>query len=138
MLTGSQCVTLQLVLIISPTLDIGVWESWRSLESIQIEVSLCTKPAVPVIYKDPISVDLVLQGEIESEVFNAFIVMNLYSGGVLVSLKVLDDIWEPHRQPVVPEHSKRFCIKLCYIWSFLIASSNHFLYSPSSYSAELR
>lgn len=59
---------------------------------------------LPVVQKDPVSVDLVLQSEVEGEVFNAFVRVNLHSGGVLIGLKVLDDIREPHRQPVVPEH----------------------------------
>lgn len=52
--------------------------------------------------KDSISVDLVLQREVEGEVFYAFVVVNLHSGGVLIGLEVLDDIWEPHREPVEP------------------------------------
>lgn len=40
--------------------------------------------------------DLVLQSEVEGEVFDAFVVVNLHSGGVVVCLKVLDDIREPH------------------------------------------
>ncbi len=60
--------------------------------------------------------DLVLQGEVEGKVFNAFVVVNLHSGGVLVSLKVLDDIREPHREPVEPGHSNSFCSKVCYMW----------------------
>lgn len=79
-------------------------DQWKNIQT-QTGVTLCSKPAVPVIYKDSISVDLVFQGEVESEVFNVLIVVNLHSGGVLIGLKVLDDIWEPHRQPVVPEHS---------------------------------
>jgi len=47
--------------------------------------------------KDSISVDLILQGEVEGKVFNALVVVNLDSRGVLVGLKVLDYIWEPHR-----------------------------------------
>lgn len=49
--------------------------------------------------------DLVLQGEVEGEVLSGFVVVNLHSGSVLVGLKVLDDIWEPHREPVEPGHS---------------------------------
>lgn len=45
---------------------------------------------------------LVLQGEVEGEVFNAFIIVDLHFGGVIVCLKVFDDIWEPDGQPVVP------------------------------------
>lgn len=45
--------------------------------------------------------DVVLHGEVEGEVFDALVIEDLHSGGVLVGLQVLDDIWEPHRQPVV-------------------------------------
>lgn len=46
--------------------------------------------------------DLVLQGEVEGEVLDAFVVVDLHSGGVLVGLKVLDHIREPHGEPVEP------------------------------------
>lgn len=49
--------------------------------------------------------DLVLQREVEGEVFDALVVVDLHSGGVLVSLKVLDDVREPDRQAVVPAQS---------------------------------
>lgn len=67
--------------------------------------------------KDSISVDLVLQREVEGDVFSAFVVVNLHSGGVLIGLEVLDDIREPHREPVEPGHRdkvgyKRSCALL--------------------------
>lgn len=46
--------------------------------------------------------DLVLQGEVKGEVLDAFVVVDLHSGGVLVCLKVLDHIWKPHGEPVEP------------------------------------
>lgn len=52
--------------------------------------------------------DLVLQGEVEGEVLDALVVVNLHPGGVLVGLQVLDDIWEPHGEPVEPAHSDSF------------------------------
>lgn len=52
--------------------------------------------------------DLVLQGEVEGEVVDALAVVNLHPGGVLVGLKVLDDIREPHGEPVEPAHSDSF------------------------------
>lgn len=60
------------------------------------------RPGVPVIQKDFISMDLVLQCKVEGEVFNALVVMNLHSGGIFVSLEVFDDVREPHRQSVKP------------------------------------
>lgn len=56
--------------------------------------------------------DLVLQGEVEGEVLDAFVVVDLHSGGVLVGLQVLDHIWEPHGQPVEPGHSGQSCHNL--------------------------
>lgn len=38
---------------------------------------------------------LVLQGKVEGEVFDAFIAVDLHFGGVLICLKVFDDIREP-------------------------------------------
>lgn len=51
--------------------------------------------------------DLVLQGEVEGEVLDPFAVVNLHSGGILVSLKVLDHIWEPHGEPVEPGNNRQ-------------------------------
>ena len=68
---------------------------------------------LPVVQEDSVSVDLVLQGEVEGEVFDAFAVVDLHSGGVLVGLKVLDDVREPHREPVEPGHSNSFWFISC-------------------------
>lgn len=57
--------------------------------------------------------DLVLQGEVEGEVLDALAVVNLHPGGVLVGLKVLDDIREPHGEPVEPAHSDSFWVCVC-------------------------
>jgi len=57
---------------------------------------------VPVVQEDPVSVDLVLQREVEGEVLNAFVGVDLHPGGVVVGLEVLDDVGEPHREPIVP------------------------------------
>lgn len=48
--------------------------------------------------------DLVLQGEVEGEVLNALAVVDLDPGGVLIGLEMLDDIREPHGEPVEPAH----------------------------------
>lgn len=45
---------------------------------------------------------LVLQGEIEGEVFDAFIAVYHHFGGILISLKVFDDIREPDGQAIIP------------------------------------
>lgn len=45
---------------------------------------------------------LVLQGEVEGEIFDPFVVVDLHLRGVLVGLEVLDDIREPDRQAVIP------------------------------------
>lgn len=67
---------------------------------------------LPVMDKDSISVDLVLQREVEGEVFCAFVVVNLHSGGVLIGLEVLDDIWEPHREPIEPGNRNKSMIQM--------------------------
>ncbi len=50
---------------------------------------------LPVIDEEAIFVYLVLQGEVEGEVFSAFIAVDLHFGGVVICLKVFDDIREP-------------------------------------------
>lgn len=50
---------------------------------------------LPVIDEDTIGVYLVFQGEVEGEVFNAFVVVGHHFRGILVCLKVLDDIGKP-------------------------------------------
>lgn len=45
---------------------------------------------------------LVLQGEVKGEVFNALVVVDLHFGGILICLKVFDDIREPNRQAIIP------------------------------------
>lgn len=57
---------------------------------------------LPVADEDPVGVDLVLQGEVEGEVLDAFVAVGLHLGGIVVCLKMLDDVREPHRQAVVP------------------------------------
>lgn len=59
----------------------------------------------PVVEKHSVPVDLVLQGEVEGEVLNAFAVVDLHPGGVLIGLEMFDDIGEPHRKPVEPAHT---------------------------------
>lgn len=48
---------------------------------------------------------LVLQREVESEVFDALVAVDLHHRCVLVRLKVFDDVGKPHRKAVVPTHS---------------------------------
>lgn len=55
-----------------------------------------------VIDEEGIFVYLVLQGKVEGEVFGAFIAVDLHFGGVLICLKVFDDIGEPDWQAVIP------------------------------------
>ncbi len=57
---------------------------------------------LPVIDEEAVFVYLVLQGEVEGKVSNAFIVVNLHFGGVLVCLKVFDNIREPDWQAIIP------------------------------------
>ena len=49
----------------------------------------------------PLAVDLVFQGEVEGHVFYFLLDEDLGAGGVLLLLKVLDHVGEPHRQTVV-------------------------------------
>lgn len=49
----------------------------------------------------PLSVDLVLQGEVECDVFYSLLDKNLGARGVLLLLQVLDHVGEPHGQTVV-------------------------------------
>lgn len=70
-------------------------------------------PVLPVIQKHSISVDLVLQGEVEGEVFDAFVVVDFDSGGVLIGLEVFDDVRKPHREPVVPTHTQSASVVKC-------------------------
>lgn len=58
--------------------------------------------SLPVVDEDTTGVDLVLHGEIEGEVLDAFVAVGLHLGGIVVCLKMLDDVREPHRQAVVP------------------------------------
>lgn len=46
--------------------------------------------------------DLVLQGEIEGEVFNAFVTVDLHFRGIFICLKMFDDIRKPDRQAIIP------------------------------------
>ena len=39
--------------------------------------------------------NLVLQGEVEGEVFDAFIVVDLHFGGILICLEVFNNIRKP-------------------------------------------
>lgn len=57
---------------------------------------------LPIINEKAVPVYLVFQGEVESEVFNAFIVVDLHFGGILICLKVFDDIREPNGQAIIP------------------------------------
>lgn len=57
---------------------------------------------LPIINEKAVPVYLVLQGEVKGEVFNAFIVVDLHLGGILICLEVFDDIREPHRQAIIP------------------------------------
>lgn len=50
---------------------------------------------LPVIDEEAIFVYLVLQSEVEVEVFSAFIIVDLHFGGIIICLKVFDDIREP-------------------------------------------
>lgn len=50
---------------------------------------------LPIVDKKAIFVYLVLQGEVEGKVFDAFIVVDLHLRGILIRLEVFDDIREP-------------------------------------------
>lgn len=63
---------------------------------------LRNRRVLPIINEKAVPVYLVLQGEVKSEVFNAFIVVDLHFGGILISLKVFDDIREPNGQAIIP------------------------------------
>lgn len=67
----------------------------------------------PVVQEDPVPVDLVLQGEVEGEVLDAFAIVDLHPGGVLVGLKVLDDVREPNGESVEPEHNQKASVVTC-------------------------
>jgi hypothetical protein len=51
-------------------------------------------------------VDLVLQGEVEGKVLGTFSVVDLHPGGILIRLEVFDDVREPHRQSIIPAHTR--------------------------------
>lgn len=57
---------------------------------------------LPIINEKAVPVYLVFQGEVKGEVFYAFIVVDLHFGGVLICLKVFDDIREPNGQAIIP------------------------------------
>lgn len=57
---------------------------------------------LPIIDEKAIFVYLVLQGKVEGKVFNAFVVVDLHLRGILIGLKVFDDIREPDRQAIIP------------------------------------
>lgn len=57
---------------------------------------------LPIVDEKAISVYLVLQSEVEGEIFNALIVVELHFRGILIRLKVFDDIREPDWQAVIP------------------------------------
>lgn len=59
-------------------------------------------PLLPIVDKKAVFVYLVLQGEVEGEIFDPFVVVDLHLRGVLIGLEVLDDIREPDRQAVIP------------------------------------
>lgn len=45
---------------------------------------------------------LVLQGEVEGKIFDAFIAVDLHLRGIFIRLEVFDDIREPDRQAIIP------------------------------------
>ena len=51
---------------------------------------------LPIIDEKAIFVYLVLQGEVEGEVFNAVTVVDLHFRGILIRLKVFDDVRKPN------------------------------------------
>lgn len=57
--------------------------------------------------------DLILQREVEGEVLNALAVVDLDPGGVLIGLEMLDDVREPHGEPVEPAHILRVTGTTC-------------------------
>ena len=57
---------------------------------------------LPVVDKESVFVYLVLQSEVEGEVFNTFITVYLHFGGIIICLKVFDDIREPDWQTIIP------------------------------------
>lgn len=59
-------------------------------------------PLLPIVDEKAVFVYLVLQGEVEGEIFDPFVVVDLHLRGVLIGLEMLDDIREPDRQAVIP------------------------------------
>lgn len=57
---------------------------------------------LPIVDKKAIFVNLVLQGEVEGKIFDAFIVVDLHLRGIFIRLEVFDDIREPDRQAIIP------------------------------------
>lgn len=60
-----------------------------------------TETHIRVVEELAIAVNLVLQGEIESDMFHLLLDEDFGTGGVLLLLKVLDHVREPHSQTVV-------------------------------------
>lgn len=88
--------------------------SWTCRQTNENRVSVRSKPPrsrVPrrsrshslVVEVLPLTVDLVLQGEVEGHVFDFLLHKDLGAGCVLLLLQVLDHVREPHRQTVVAE-----------------------------------
>lgn len=61
---------------------------------------------LPIIDEKAIFVYLVLQGEVEGEVFNAVTVVDLHFRGILIRLKVFDDVRKPNWQTIIPANQK--------------------------------
>lgn len=59
-------------------------------------------PLLPIADEQAVFVYLVLQGEVEGKIFDAFIVVDLHLRGILIRLEVFDDIREPDRQAIIP------------------------------------
>lgn len=68
--------------------------------------------------------DLVLQGEVESEVFHLLPVEKLHLRLILLILQVLDHVRKPHRQSVVTAKKKKNAVMVTGLYS-LWASAPH-------------
>lgn len=60
-----------------------------------------TERHILVVEEHAIAVNLVLQGEIENDIIHLLLVEDFGTGGVLLFLKVLNHVREPHSQTIV-------------------------------------
>lgn len=68
----------------------------KNLRSVLSIILAILHPLIsPIINEKAIFVYLVLKGEVEGEVFNAVTVVDLHFRGILICLKVFDDVRKP-------------------------------------------